>query len=187
MRKAIPVLASTAIIIGTLIFAWPALQNSNFACPLTESNPQGPYYLAGAPYKEKFDELPGQRLVITGTVLNQDCQIVPNAIIDTWQTDSNGNYYFEDFTLRGKITADENGQYTIDTIFPGSYSEGGVNRPSHLHLKISEPGMASHTTQLYFEGDEHVDFMVKPSLILLLEEQDGILYSNFDFVIFTGR
>ena len=187
MRKVMLILVSIIVVIGTLIFTWPTLQNSNFACPLTESNPQGPYYVAGAPYKEKFDDLPGQRLIITGIVLNQDCQIVPNAIIDIWQTDSNGNYYFEDFTLRGKITADDKGKYTIDTIFPGSYSEGGTTRPSHLHLKISAPGMTSHTTQLYFEGDEYLDFMVRPSLILQLEERDGIMFSNFDFVIFTGN
>jgi len=39
--------------------------------------------------------------------------------------------------------------------------------------------------QLYFEGDEHYDFFVKPSLILKLDEKDGIKYSEFDFVIFT--
>ena len=185
MRKTIPILIGIVIVAGSLVFAWPTLQNYVFACPLTESNPQGPYYIAGAPYKEKFDEMSGQRLIITGTVMNQDCDIVPNAIIDLWQTDSDGNYYFEDFTLRGKVTADENGQYTIDTILPGSYSEDAITRPSHIHLKISAPGMTSHTTQLYFEGDENYDFMTKPSLVLALNEQDGVLYSNFDFVIFT--
>ena len=171
--------------LGALVFTWPSLQNATFACPLTESNPQGPYYIAGAPYKEKFDEMPGQRLIITGTVMNQNCGVVPNTIIDLWQTDSDGNYYFEDFTLRGKVTTDENGHYVIDTIFPGPYSEDGITRPSHIHLKISAPGMTSHTTQLYFEGDEHHDFMTKPSLVLALNKENEIIYSEFDFVIFT--
>ena len=186
MRKAFPILIGILIVAGGFVFAWPTLQNFAFACPLTESNPEGPYYIAGAPYKEKFDEMPGQRLIITGTVMNQDCDVVPNAIIDLWQTDSDGNYYFEDFTLRGKVTAGEDGQYTIDTIFPGSYSEEDITRPSHIHLKISAPGMPSHTTQLYFEGDEHHDFMTRPSLILGLNELDGVLHSNFDFVIYTS-
>ena len=186
VRKIIPILIAVIIIFGGFIFAWPTLQNSTFACPLTENNPQGPYYIAGAPFKEKFDEMLGQRLIITGTVMNQDCNVVPNAIIDLWQTDSDGNYYFEDFTLRGKVIADENGEYVIDTIFPGSYSEDGLARPSHIHLKVSAPGMTSHTTQLYFEGDEHHDFMTRPSLVLSLNEQDGILHSYFNFVIFTS-
>ena len=62
MRKTIPILIGIVIVAGGLVFAWPTLQNSAFACPLTESNPQGPYYIAGAPYKEKFDNMPGQQI-----------------------------------------------------------------------------------------------------------------------------
>lgn len=186
MKKSIVVLVLIIIIVGIFIGSIFIMQNSNFACSITENNPQGPYYIAGAPYKEKLgEEISGQRLIISGNVLNQDCNPVSNAIIDVWQTDSNGNYYFEDFTLRGKITADNNGQYKIETIFPGKYSEAGATRPAHIHLKISAPGMSSHTTQLYFEGDEHLDFFVKPSLILKIDERDRIKYSEFDFVVFT--
>ena len=189
MKKMIVVFIPIVIAVGILgIFVWsnPIIQNSSFACSLTEGNPQGPYYIPGAPYKEKFGEhISGQRIVIAGNVLNQDCDPVSNAIVDVWQTDSNGNYYFEDFTLRGKITADKSGQYKIETIFPGKYSEAGATRPAHIHLKISAPGLSSHTTQLYFEGDEHHDFFVKPSLILKLDERNGVMYSDFDFVVFT--
>jgi len=189
VKKTIVVLISIIIAVGISgIFVWPnpIIQNSSFACSLTEGNPQGPYYIPGAPYKEKLGEhISGQRIVIAGNVLNQDCDPVSNAIVDVWQTDSNGNYYFEDFTLRGKITADKDGQYKIETIFPGKYSEAGATRPAHIHLKISAPGLSSHTTQLYFEGDEHHDFFVKPSLILKLDERDEIKYSDFDFVVFT--
>jgi len=189
VKKPIAVLVLIIITMGILgISVWlnSTIQNSSFACSLTETNPQGPYYIPGAPYKEKLGELiSGQRLIISGNVLNQDCNPVSNAIIDVWQTDSNGNYYFEDFTLRGQITADNSGQYKIETVFPGKYSESGATRPAHIHLKISAPGLSSHTTQVYFEGDEHLDFLVKPSLILKMDERDGIKYSEFDFVIFT--
>jgi len=84
-----------------------------------------------------------------------------------------------------KITADERGQYKLETILPGKYSEGGAMRPAHIHVKVSAPDLPSHTTQLYFEGDEHYDFIVKSSLILKLDEKDGTEYSEFDFVIFT--
>jgi len=170
------------------VFAWPnpVMQSSSFACTLTEGNPQGPYYIAGAPNKEKLgDELEGLPLIISGQILNQNCDPVPEAIIDVWQTDSNGNYYFVDFTLRGKIKADEHGQYTLETIFPGKYSEAGFMRPAHIHVKVSAPSLSAHTTQLYFEGDEHHDFFVRPSLILKLDEKDGTKYSEFDFIIFT--
>ena len=188
-KKAIGILVSIIMVGGVLgIFVWPnpVIQNPNFACALTEGNPQGPYYIAGAPYKEKLGEaLEGQKIIISGQVLNQNCDPIPEAIIDVWHTDSNGNYYFQDFTLRGKIKADENGQYKLETRFPGKYSEAGLMRPAHIHVKVSAPNLSSHTTQLYFEGDEHLDFFVKPSLILKLDEKNGTKYSEFDFVIFT--
>ena len=188
-KKTISILVSIIMIGGVLgIFVWPnpVIQNPNFACALTEGNPQGPYYIAGAPYKEKLGEaLEGQKIIISGQVLNQNCDPIPEAIIDVWHTDSNGNYYFQDFTLRGKIKADENGQYKLETRFPGKYSEAGLMRPAHIHVKVSAPNLSSHTTQLYFEGDEHLDFFVKPSLILKLDEKNGTKYSEFDFVIFT--
>ena len=182
-------MASIILVVGVLgIFIWPnpVIQNPSFACALTEGNPQGPYYIAGAPYKEKLGEtLEGQKIIISGQVLNQNCDPIPEAIIDVWHTDSNGNYYFQDFTLRGKIKADENGQYKLETRFPGKYSEAGLMRPAHIHVKVSAPSLPSHTTQLYFEGDEHLDFFVKSSLILKLDEKNGTKYSEFDFVIFT--
>jgi len=188
-KKTIGIMTSVIIVVGVLgIFIWPnpVIQNPSFACALTEGNPQGPYYIPGAPYKEKLGQsLDGQKLIISGQVLNQNCVPVPEATVDIWQTDSNGNYNFEDFTLRGKIKADEDGQYKLETIFPGKYSEAGVMRPAHIHVKVSAPGLLSHTTQLYFEGDENYDFFVKPSLILKLDERDGTKYSEFNFVIFT--
>jgi len=186
-KKTVIILVPVIIVAGVLgTFVWPnpVIQNPNFACALTEGNPQGPYYIAGAPYKEKLGQaLEGEKLIISGQVLNQNCDPIPDATVDVWQTDSNGNYYFKDFTLRGKIKADEGGQYKLVTTFPGKYSEAGVMRPAHIHVKISAPGMSSHTTQLYFEGDEHHDFFVKPSLILKLDEKNGTKYSEFDFVI----
>ena len=188
-KKTIGVLIPIIIVVGVLgIFIWPnpVIQNTSFACTLTEGNPQGPYYIAGAPYKEKLGEiLEGQKLIISGQILNQNCDPIPDAIIDVWHTDSHGNYHFEDFTLRGKIRADENDQYKLETILPGKYSVAGAMRPAHIHVKVSAPSLPSHTTQLYFEGDEPNDFFVTPSLILKLDEKDGTKYSEFAFVIFT--
>ena len=188
-KKTVGIMTSVILVVGVLgIFVWPnpVIQNPSFACALTEGSPQGPYYIAGAPYKEKLgDVLEGQKLIISGQILNQNCDSIPDAIIDVWHTDSHGNYYFEDFTLRGKIKADENGQYKLETIFPGKYSVAGAMRPAHIHVKVSAPSLSSHTTQLYFEGDEHHDFFVRQSLILKLDEKDGTKYSKFDFVIYN--
>jgi len=88
-KKSVGVLVPVIIVIGVLgIFVWPnpVIQNPSFACALTEGNPQGPYYVAGAPYKEKLGQaLEGQPLIISGQVLNQNCDPVPEAIVDIWQ------------------------------------------------------------------------------------------------------
>ena len=179
---AVPII--TVLVLGSVLWQYEGTQNSDHPCVLTKDNAEGPYYIAGAPQREKLGEtLEGQRLIVSGNILDYNCNSIPNAVVDVWQTDSNGEYYFEDFTLRGKIHANENGVYTIDTILPGKYSEAGAFRPAHLHLKISSPEGQPLTTQLYFAGDETHDWLVKPSLILELNEIDGIKYSEFVFVI----
>ena len=180
--SAVPIVV--VLVLGSVLWQYDGLSNSDNPCTLTEESTEGPYYVAGAPQKEKIGEfLDGQRLIISGNILDSNCNPVPDAIVDVWQTDSNGEYYFEDFTLRGKVHANGTGFYTVDTIFPGKYTEAGQFRPAHLHLKVSSPEGSSLTTQLYFAGDEHHDWLVRPSLILELNEMDRIKYAEFDFII----
>ena len=179
----VPIIA--VLVLGSILWENGGTPNSDHLCVLTEDNAEGPYYIEGSPTKKKLGtSLDGEKLIISGNVLDYNCNPVPGALVDIWQTDADGEYYFEDFILRGKIHADENGNYTLETIFPGKYSEAGVFRPAHLHVKILSPeGEPSLTTQLYFANDEHHDWLVKPSLILELNQMNGIHYGEFDFVI----
>jgi catechol 1,2-dioxygenase len=62
-------------------------------------------------------------------------------------------------------------------------------RPAHLHLKVSAPGFHLITTQLYFEGDDHiaddVASAVKPELVLNPNKIDGGKNAEvrYDFVL----
>jgi Dioxygenase/Bacterial regulatory helix-turn-helix protein, lysR family len=89
-----------------------------------------------------------------------------------------------EWNLRGTIRTGADGRYTFHTIQPAPYqipTDGATGaliaaagwhawRPAHLHLKVSAPGRLPVTTQLYFEGGEHVGDdvaqAVKPELIL---------------------
>ena len=80
--------------------------------------------------------------------------------------------------------ADQEGNFQINTMQPAPYqipTDGACGqliaaagwhawRPAHLHLKVSAPGHQLITTQLYFEGDQHVAddiaSAVKPELVL---------------------
>ena len=182
---AVPVIA--VLFIGSVVFQDPVIQSAGFPCVMTENNAEGPYYLKDAPIKEILGgTMEGQRLVVSGQVIDRNCEPVPNAIVDVWQTDADGQYYFgDDYTLRGKIKSDQDGNYTIDTIFPGKYAESGTTRPAHLHIKIfsQEEQTEALTTQLYFAEDKDHDWLVKKSLILDYEKRNNIAYANFDFVI----
>ena len=165
-----------ATVIG-IIFVLGFIQEQelqSYQCRPTPDNPQGPYYIAGAPFKEIFGEsLEGERFHLTGKVLNQDCQPISGAVLDFWHTDSFGNYDHEGYTLRGRIQTNQNGEYFLDTVFPEKYGEFGLMRPRHIHLKVHVTDEPTLTTQLYFENDSDRDIFVKDELILKLSEGDG--------------
>lgn len=92
--------------------------------------------------------------LLTLRILNPDGDPIPNAVVDIWHADSKGDYYFLDYTLRGKATTDANGYVDILTIPPGMYGVELFKRAGHFHMIIRPPkSMASKihelTTQLY--------------------------------------
>ena len=160
-------------------------QQQNSFCKLTESDMLGPFYKEGAPFKQKLSEgVEGERLIITGKVMDMRCQPIQDAILDVWQANSTGEYDNEGFTLRGKVKTDTDGKYVIDTIVPKEYTAGDINRPSHIHLKVGAPNQPTLTTQLYFEGDPYLTDREDKSLIMkVTDEKNGTKKANFDFVI----
>ena len=191
----VTIISFTIIFSSTIAFAQSANQTSslplqsqqqqNSFCKLTESDMLGPFYKEGAPFKQTLSEgVEGERLIITGKVIDTRCQPVKNVVLDIWQANSTGEYDNEGFTLRGKVKTDDNGNYIIDTIVPQEYAVGDINRPSHIHLKVGAPNQPTLTTQLYFEGDPNLTGREDKSLIMkVTEDNNGTKKANFDFVI----
>jgi protocatechuate 3,4-dioxygenase beta subunit len=160
---------------------------------------QGPFYTANAPALSNgllVDENePGQRMIISGRVLNLDCtEVIPNAVIDIWHANDAGAYDNQGFNLRGKITTNSQGFYMFETIKPGKYLNGASFRPSHIHFKITPPGFSEITTQLYFEGDTDIpgdaaasvtsgQFDATSRIINLTENNDGKLEGVWDIIV----
>jgi catechol 1,2-dioxygenase len=170
-------------------------------CTPTQNDVEGPYYVANAPFRSTIattDE-PGKRLVMKGSVLSSDCKTpVKGALIEVWQTDSNGEYHYKDegYRLRGQLRSGENGQYEYHTIKPGRYQIMNGFRPAHIHVKVSKPGFSTVTTQLYFKGDPYLwpnDACGRgcrsndPMRIIDLKKQETddseVLYGIFNFVL----
>jgi len=160
---------------------------------------QGPFYTENPPMLEgnqlaDSDE-PGERMTISGRVLNLDCnEFIPNTIIDVWHANDAGQYDNNGYLLRGYTQTNDQGFYLFETIKPGKYLNGNSFRPSHIHFKITPPGFETLTTQLYFEGDTSIEgdaaasvtsgtFDATNRIIPLTTNSDGALEGTFDITI----
>lgn len=143
---------------------------------LTPANTEGPYYTPNTPGKTSLLEegMQGERLVLIGYVLDVNCNPIPNAWLDFWQTDNNGNYDNVGYTLRGHQYTDAQGRYYLETILPGLYSSRPIR---HIHVKVQAPNGEVLTSQLYFP-EQSVE-----NLTVQLVPQDGFQLGFFNFVI----
>ena len=135
------------------------LSKRSWAGGLTTSDIEGPFYTPGANIKTVLHPsgAVGTSLFLTGTVYAKDCITpVPNALLDVWQANDDGDYDNVGYDFRGKFNADSSGNYAIETKLPGKYLNGNQFRPRHIHFKISGQGSPELTTQLYFDGDTSI-------------------------------
>ncbi len=145
----------------------------------TPADMEGPFYKAGAPARASLVEpdTQGVRVILSGRVLGADCQPVAGALLDFWQADEKGEYDNAGFRYRGKVTADAQGRYRVETVVPAEYP----GRPRHLHVKVSpRPGGRALTTQLYFPGESRG---ANRALVVKAENRNGQRMASFEFVL----
>jgi protocatechuate 3,4-dioxygenase beta subunit len=109
----------------------------------------------------------GERIIVTGRVLDDNGRPVPSALIEIWQANSTGRYRHHrdqhpapldpNFTGAGRTLTDENGSYRFVTIKPGAYpwlNHYNAWRPAHIHFSIFGRAFITRlVTQMYFPGD----------------------------------
>jgi protocatechuate 3,4-dioxygenase, alpha subunit len=115
--------------------------------------------LAGASLVD--DEVPGERIRITGRVLDGDGAPVADAMIELWQADGEGRYAhpadtrgsnirFKGFGRCGTGTDPEH-RFVFDTIKPGRVGDG---QAPHVNLIVFMRGMLTHVyTRIYFSDE----------------------------------
>lgn len=165
----------TLAMAALLAFAAGAQAQSPCGAP-TPRDGEGPFYKPGAPPRASLVEpgAKGERLLLSGRVLSRDCKPVAGAQLDFWQTDDKGEYDNAGFRYRGKVVADGEGRYAIETVLPGEYP----GRPRHVHAKVRAPGGPVLTTQIYFPGAP-----APARLQARTERRDGTVRAVFDFVL----
>ena len=147
------------------------------ACPEkpTPRDMEGPFYKANPPLRASLLEpgSKGETLILSGVVYSTQCKPLPNALLDFWHADEQGEYDNAGYRYRGQMRADEQGRYRLETILPAIYP----GRPRHIHVKVQAPGKRALTTQIYFQYER------AGSLAAKLELRDGVLHATFDFAI----
>ncbi|HZY40542.1 MAG TPA: dioxygenase [Anaerolineae bacterium] len=152
---------------------------------LTPAQTEGPYYAPNTPERTSLIEpnMTGTRLILTGYVLDANCQPIANAWLDFWQADDEGEYDNAGYIMRGHQFTDANGRYQLETVFPGLYP----GRTRHIHVKVQAPNGPILTNQIYFpnEPGNAQDSIFDPALIADVQTTADGLRGTFNFVIDT--
>ena len=113
----------------------------------------------------------GERIIVTGRVLNGDGRPVRNSLIEVWQANAAGRYIHQgdrhpapldpNFSGAGRCLTDDEGRYRFVTVRPGAYpwkNHDNAWRPAHIHFSLFGPAFVTRlVTQMYFPGDPLFD------------------------------
>jgi len=114
----------------------------------------------------------GERIVVSGRVIDEDGQPVRQTLVEVWQANAAGRYLHKvdqhdapldpNFKGSGHMLTDDDGRYRFVTIKPGAYpwrNHPNAWRPQHIHFSIFGPAFATRlVTQMYFPGDPLLPF-----------------------------
>ena len=117
--------------------------------------------------KQHAGEPLGERIIVSGRVLDEDARPVRAALVEVWQANSAGRYRHKvdqhdapldpHFTGCGRFLTDDSGYYRFVTIKPGAYpwrNHSNAWRPAHIHFSLFGAGLLTRlVTQMYFPGD----------------------------------
>jgi protocatechuate 3,4-dioxygenase, beta subunit len=109
----------------------------------------------------------GERIIVSGRVLDGDGRPIRNTLVEIWQANAAGRYLHKgdqhpapldpNFSGAGRCVTDDDGRYEFITIKPGAYPWGNHHnawRPQHIHFSLLGQAFAQRlVTQMYFPGD----------------------------------
>lgn len=117
--------------------------------------------------RQHAGEAIGQRIIVTGRVIDTNNKPVPHTLVEIWQANAGGRYRHTgdnwpapldpNFDGVGRTMTDDQGRYTFTTIKPGAYpwkNHDNAWRPSHIHFSLFGRAFTQRlVTQMYFPDD----------------------------------
>jgi protocatechuate 3,4-dioxygenase, alpha subunit len=149
----------------------------------TTSQTVGPYFEIGMRWDYRENLAPagvaGERVTIQGRVLDGDGLPVPDAVLEIWQANSQGEYaHPEDmqskpveygFAGYGRVPTDMNGAFRFTTIKPGPVpGPSNKDQAPHLLVSVFMRGLLIRlVTRIYFpndprNGEDYILNLVEP-------------------------
>jgi protocatechuate 3,4-dioxygenase alpha subunit len=152
----------------------------------TPSQTVGPYLTIGLPWPDGPDVVPEGapgRIRLYGRVLDGAGEVIPDAMIETWQADPDGGFG-TGFRGFGRCPTNDEGEWEIFTLKPGRIGDG---QAPHIDVNVFARGMLNRcVTRIYFadednSGDPVLESVPKQRRGTLLVEpgEDGYRFDVF--------
>jgi protocatechuate 3,4-dioxygenase alpha subunit len=136
----------------------------------TPSQTVGPFFHLGMDRPQWADltagNPKGERIAITGRILDGDGAPVPDAVIEVWQANAAGRYNHPDdsrgdapldpgFRGFGRVATGAGGEFRLVTIKPGPVpGRGNAWQAPHINVVVFARGLLRHLhTRIYFADD----------------------------------
>jgi protocatechuate 3,4-dioxygenase alpha subunit len=135
----------------------------------TPSQTVGPYLHIGMTWLRTADlaqpATAGERIIISGAILDGDGKPIPDALLDVWQANAAGKYaHPEDrqdrhvdpsFSGFGRVVTDKAGKFRFGTIKPGVVPGlGNTLQAPHILVAVFMRGLLRHLyTRIYFSDE----------------------------------
>ena len=137
------------------------------ALPVTPSQTVGPFLRIGLDWLNTADigaDVPGERVIIEGRVLDADGEPVPDALLEFWQADTEGAYGDAEqrtgatpgsFRGFGRVPTDDRGGFRVTTVKPGRVrAPDGTLQAPHIVVTIFMRGLLRHLVSRIYFPDE---------------------------------
>ncbi len=129
------------------------------------------------------DGAKGERVWLTFRVLDGEGEPIPDAMIELWQADSEGNYAHQDsevFSGFGRLATTQDGSCPFETILPGCVpGPGETIQAPHINVSILGRGILKRlSTRVYFAREPAN--ATDPVLALVPEDRRATLLARQD-------